>query len=161
MRTLLLAAIAAYQHYLSPHKGFCCAYRVHTGRQSCSALGFRAVRRYGVLTGLGILRRRVFLCGVAHRRYSPPHKRPHRSQRGDCDLPCDLNCDLPGSDACSSLGDVANGCDCGSCDWPDRKRKKSDEEKYMYIPPNSGNNKTGGSARAGEHTRSSIRSIET
>jgi len=44
MRKLVLAAITGYQTYLSPYKGFCCAYRVHTGRKSCSALGFRAVR---------------------------------------------------------------------------------------------------------------------
>jgi len=140
MRTLILTAISAYQRYLSPHKGFCCAYRVHTGRKSCSALGFRAVQRFGIWTGLGILRRRLYLCGVAHRRYSPPHKRPHRAQRGDCDLPCDLNCDFPSIDGCSLLGDVANGCDCGSecgsCDWPDRKRKERGQEKYVYIPPN-------------------------
>ena len=135
MRTLLLTAISAYQCYLSPHKGFCCAYRVFTGHPSCSALGFRAVRRYGVLAGLGILRRRIYLCGVAHRRYSPPHKRSHHAQRGfcDCDLPCDLNFDLPSSDTCSRLTDVANACDCGSncgsCDWSERKRKKNENEK--------------------------------
>ena len=154
MRTLLLAAISAYQRYLSPHKGFCCAYRVHTGHQSCSALGFRAVRRYGVLAGLGILRRRIYLCGVAHRRFSPPHKRPHRSQRGDCDcdLPLDLNCDFPSRDVGSCLGDFANGCDCSSCDWPERKRKKDEKEKYVYIPPNSSNKKADSPSRTDEHT---------
>ena len=143
MRALLLVAISAYQRYLSPHKSFCCAYSVHTGHSSCSVLGFRAVRRFGALAGLGILRRRLYLCGVAHRRYSPPHKRPHRAQSGycDCDLPCDLNCDFPSIDSCSFLGDIVNGCGCDGCDWPDRKRKNKDEEKYVYIPPNSGKEK--------------------
>jgi putative component of membrane protein insertase Oxa1/YidC/SpoIIIJ protein YidD len=48
MHRAFLLAIGLYQKYLSPHKGFCCAYRTHTGRAGCSALGFRAVRRYGV-----------------------------------------------------------------------------------------------------------------
>ena len=29
------ATIRFYQRRLSPHKGFCCAYRAHTGRRSC------------------------------------------------------------------------------------------------------------------------------
>ena len=38
MRALALVAIGAYQRYVSPYKGFCCAYRAHTSRASCSAL---------------------------------------------------------------------------------------------------------------------------
>ena len=142
MRTLVLAAIKTYQRYMSPYKGFCCAYRTHTGRKSCSILGFRAVRRYGVIVGIAILRRRTYLCGVAHRRYSPPCRRPHRAQRGDCDLgcdlPCDLNCDLPSGKSCSSFADFVSCCDCSGCDWPNNKQKESDQEQYVYIPPKSG-----------------------
>lgn len=143
MRSLLLAAIRAYQRHLSPHKGFCCAYRAHTGRASCSALGFRAVRRHGVLAGLAILRRRTYLCGVAHRRHAPVRHRPLPGQRGDCDigcdLPCDSSCELPSGKSVSRLCDLASCCDCGSCDWPERKRnKKRDEEQYVYIPPRVG-----------------------
>ena len=131
MRALLLVAISAYQRYLSPHKSFCCAYSVHTGHSSCSVLGFRAVRRFGALAGLGILRRRV----------ESESGEDHQSGYCDCDLPCDLNCDFPSIDSCSFLGDIVNGCGCDGCDWPDRKRKNKDEEKYVYIPPNSGREK--------------------
>ncbi len=132
MRAFILAAITLYQRYISPYKGFCCAYRVHTGRHSCSALGFRAIQRFGVLGGMAILRQRAYLCGVSHRRFSQPHKRPHRTQRGDCDLPCDFDFDLPNGKSCSSF----NGCcDGASCDWPDKKRNKKEEERYIYIPP--------------------------
>ncbi len=91
MRVLILAAITFYQRYLSPYKGFCCAYRQHTRGQSCSQLGFRAIRRYGVISGLGILRQRTQLCGEAYKRHAPLYKRPLRAQRGDCDFPCDLD----------------------------------------------------------------------
>lgn len=142
MRALVLMAITAYQRYLSPYKGFCCAYRAHTGRAGCSGLGYRAVRRYGVWSGLRVLRRRMYLCGVAYRRYAPPSQRPHRAQRGDCDfgcdLPCDFNCDLPRGKSCFRFGDLLNCCDCGSCDWPDRKNKGNDQEQYVYIPPKAG-----------------------
>ncbi|MDR2188187.1 MAG: membrane protein insertion efficiency factor YidD [Azonexus sp.] len=140
MRTLVLAAIKAYQRYLSPHKGFCCAYRHHTGRSSCSTLGFRAIRRYGVIDGVAVLRRRLYLCGVAHRRYGVMRRRPHRAQRGDClpcDLPCDPNCDFSCDKPSNFVSDFLNFCDCGDCNWPDRKSKGSEEEQHVHIPPHT------------------------
>lgn len=144
MRSLLLAAIRAYQRHLSPRKGFCCAYRHHTGRASCSTLGYRAVRRHGVLAGLALLRRRLGLCGVAYRRFHVPQETPRRPltlarQRGECDLGCDLPCDgpddLPGKRALGRACDCMSYCDCGSCDWPERKKKKQADERDVYIPP--------------------------
>jgi len=98
-----MSAIRAYQRHLSPHKGFSCAYREHTGRASCSALGYRVVRRHGVFAGLGLLRERLHRCGEIHRDCLAA--RPRRSERGDCD--CDLPCDA---------------CDCADCNLPGRKR---------------------------------------
>lgn len=137
MRRLLLAAIVGYQRYLSPRKGFSCAYRVHTGRRSCSALGYRAVRRYGVLAGLAILRRRTYLCGVAHRRFYPPPNPAFLGQRGFCDCACDLPCELPSADFCGSALDFASYCDVCDCDWPSRDRKAKEEEQKVHIPPNT------------------------
>lgn len=154
LRDLALLAIRGYQRFLSPYKGFCCAYRSHTGRCSCSTLGFRAVRRYGTLRGLAVLRRRMYLCGVAHRRYAPmPTRpaRPPRAQRGDC--ACDLPCDFGGGGASGAgdcdAGDVLNGCsNCQGCDWPSSsKRKERDyrryhrdakNERHVYVPPARG-----------------------
>jgi uncharacterized protein len=139
MRHLALAAIRFYQRYVSPYKGFRCEYSLHTGCASCSALGYRAMRRHGVFGGLSLLRERTYRCGVAHRRYSDRPRRSFRSQRGDCDLGCDSpgDCgfDLPSGRSLSRFCDFVSCCDCGSCDWPHRKRKKSKEEKYVYIPP--------------------------
>ena len=147
MRSAALAAIQFYQRYVSPFKGFCCAYRQHTGRASCSALGYRAVRRFGVLSGLALVRERTSRCGIAHRRFTL-HSRPSlHAQQGvcdvGCDLPCDANCDLPCHSGCelpsgrtfSNVCNYFSCCDCGSCDWPSRRRKSSAEEKYVYIPP--------------------------
>ncbi|MBK8185513.1 MAG: membrane protein insertion efficiency factor YidD [Candidatus Competibacteraceae bacterium] len=129
MRFLLLLAIHVYQRHVSRHKGFCCAYHVHTARASCSTLGYRAVRRYGGLAGFAILRKRLHLCGVAWRRNELTHHRPFPRQRGDCDIGCDLPCDSPGDW-------VPDACNCGSCDWPEKKRKKRKKgENEIYIPP--------------------------
>ena len=133
-RTLALAAIRIYQRLVSPHKGFVCAYRVHTGRCSCSELGYRAIRRLGLGKGWLVLCERTARCGVAHRRHNPARPRPLARERGDCaiDLPCDL--DLMPSRGQLDVCDVFSCCDAGSCDWPDRKNKRR-EERYVYIPP--------------------------
>ncbi len=116
-REAALAAIGVYQRYVSPHKGFCCAYRVHTGRASCSVLGARVIRRWGVRRGLAVLKLRLRLCGEIHRRHGPARPvRPLAAQRGECDLGCDLDLEL--AEGCCDVTDA-----CGGCDWPSRRSK--------------------------------------
>jgi putative component of membrane protein insertase Oxa1/YidC/SpoIIIJ protein YidD len=110
MRHLALWAIRLYQRHLSPRKGFCCAYRVHTGRAGCSALGARVIRRFGVWGGLLLLRQRLRRCSDVHRWAHPGWHRPPAAQRGDCD------CDFGGVDC--------DGCDCGDCDRSRRRRER-------------------------------------
>jgi len=138
MHPLALYAIRFYQRFISPYKGFSCAYRHHTGHASCSVLGFRAIQRYGVIDGLLVLRKRLYLCGVSYRRYSPPKLRPHRKQRGDCDIGCDLPCDsgckMPTLKSCHMF-DALNCADACSCDWPSRDKKDTKNEEEVYLPP--------------------------
>lgn len=166
LRHALLGAITAYQRFVSPYKGFSCAYRCHTGRSSCSQLGWRAVRRWGVRGGLGVLHQRLFMCGVAYRRYAPlPPPRavfrgPWSAQQGLCDIGCDAApCDGPGDASCGGgsggrggcgLSHVLNCMDCFPCDFwerrkdrpPSRRKGKGwGDEKYVYIPPASGKRK--------------------
>lgn len=149
LKSLALHAIRFYQRFLSPHKGFCCAYASVTGHASCSALGYRAIRRFGVWRGMGILDRRLVKCGVAYRRHRhrPVAVRhgPLKFQGGfldclSCDMPagCDLPCDLPGDLPCSgpfgchvpeACGDLAA---CGlDCDW---RRRRSQDDEFVVIP---------------------------
>ena len=127
-RDLLLAAIRGYRRHLSPRKGFACAYRVHEGCASCSALGLRAVSRYGAWRGLGVLRLRLEQCHLVAEEHRARRRSPAPAQAGfvDCDVPCDASC-VDGS-ACSlgdgcALGDaceLASCADCGGddCGWP-------------------------------------------
>jgi len=126
---LALAAIRFYQRRISPHKGFSCALRVATGGASCSAYGYAVIARFGLRRGLGLLQRRLELCGHVHgraRASAPPHPRL-KYQRGFCDVPCDVPCDLPchGHGGCISADtalDMAGCvCDAGDC-WPSRRR---------------------------------------
>ena len=51
MKSVALPGIRLAQRWISPRKRFPCAYRVHTGNASCSWLGYRAIRRFGVWQG--------------------------------------------------------------------------------------------------------------
>lgn len=114
MKTLVLAAIRFYQRIISPRKGFCCAYAAYTGHASCSALGYRAVRRLGALRGLLALNRRLEKCDVAYRRYRPA---PMHAQAGFVDCDCDIVDCLPD--------------DCGK----DKKRRNKRADRDVVIPP--------------------------
>ena len=114
---MTLAAIRGYQRYLSPRKGFSCAYRCATGRASCSGHGYRVIERCGLWTGLALLRRRLRRCGEVYRsRVVVRHPLLHH-QRGDC-LPCDCDAgclpDLPcsGKSAARGAGDCLGDCSC-------------------------------------------------
>ncbi|MBK6293169.1 MAG: membrane protein insertion efficiency factor YidD [Rhodoferax sp.] len=67
IQELAVASIGAYQRYVSPHKGYCCAHRAKTGRESCSTFAQRAIRRHGLFTGLALLRRRFRFCTASAR----------------------------------------------------------------------------------------------
>ena len=151
LRLAALGAIRLYQRFISPHKGFGCAYRLHTGGASCSTLAYRAIRRHGLFTGLALLDQRLDRCGEAHRRHGQEAARRLGPQAGLCDLSCDAPCDLDGgghglprgmSNCASAACDCTNcaSCDCG--DWrrrgdTSRPRKKRDREKWVRIPPSS------------------------
>ncbi|UQV47483.1 membrane protein insertion efficiency factor YidD [Janthinobacterium lividum] len=116
---LALWAIRAYQRFLSPWKGFTCAYRVLTGRDSCSAYGRRVIGRHGLRVGLPLLQRRLRACGERHRQHQALQQLGRRSgrhlaQAGFCD------CDIPSPDCqhCS-----CEPCDLLNCDWPRRKKE--------------------------------------
>lgn len=141
VKFLALALICAYQKYISPWKGYCCSYRAHTGCSSCSALGYRAIRMKGIVRGMALLMERLYLCGVAHRRYGAKLARPPKSQRGDCDVGC---VDLPGDcdGDCGGRGksgvcEAARCLDSFGCDGPskDRKGRKGKKEAQIHLPP--------------------------
>lgn len=134
LRRLTLATIVFYQRFISPHKGFRCAYRFHTGRASCSTLGLRAVRRHGAWRGIGILRVRLAQCGLKHRKYSP--RRPHfRSQAGFCDADCG-GCDGFDLDTRGPACQIVQCCDLpGDCG--NSKKKEPTRERAVAAPTSS------------------------
>ena len=95
--------IALYQRYLSPRKGFRCAYGVLRGRDSCSRFARRAIERHGLPTGTRLLRRRFERCRSASHvlEYDRAKRRQERRERGlwcanrwnpGCNSPADAAC---------------------------------------------------------------------
>ncbi|MFM2269897.1 MAG: hypothetical protein RL757_3338 [Bacteroidota bacterium] len=58
-----VGVINLYQQYISPHKGWKCAYGIaHPDEVSCSEFGKEAIRNFGVVNGLQLLRKRFKEC---------------------------------------------------------------------------------------------------
>lgn len=136
MRTLALSAISAYRRIISPYKGFACAYRIHTGGKSCSALGYRAIRRFGLSKGMMLLRMRLKRCDAVYRQHHPSPAFV-KTQQGICDAGCDLPCDIPDIHLPHTL-DFCNVCDgCSGCDWPGNSRSREKPKRRKQYPRHS------------------------
>ena len=143
-KNLALAAVKLYQRYVSPFKGFSCAYRIQTGRASCSGHGCRVIERYGILLGLKLIQRRLDQCGQKYRQHVNANKQRanlpvyHRHQAGFCDAGCDIGaCDVGDLGSCAC--DVLSGCGSFPCDldFGNWRRRKKNDLKYVDITPNS------------------------
>ncbi|WP_411883958.1 membrane protein insertion efficiency factor YidD [Polaromonas sp. YR568] len=112
LRLIAAGSIRTYQRYLSPHKGYRCAHRAHTGHSSCSEFARKLVLRHGLIALFRALPRQFQRCRNAYALMlaaavaaaaSPeqdPHKQNTRNSCGDACDPTD----------CISL-------DCGPCDF--------------------------------------------
>lgn len=122
MKQIALLMIVFYQRHISPHKGFSCAYRQHTGHVSCSNLGYRAIRRFGVFKGIGVLKMRFSNCEAVYKSHHLSMQKIS-NQSGFCDLPCDL-------DLLTAPCEIASAC--GSCGSAGRTKKMGPD---IYLPP--------------------------
>lgn len=104
LRPLALLLIRGYQRYLSPRKGFSCAYRAHRGGHSCSAHGYHAISKHGFFLGLRLLRRRLDRCAWANH--------IHRSAKA-------ASVEAVVASRMAAQGGFVDGCDAGGCDVPD------------------------------------------
>lgn len=87
-----IVAIAGYQRYLSPYKGFVCAHRVWHGGLSCSQYARHIIATEGLRKGLRALRSRFGECRAAAglirgERTRFPQQLAHREFDNEFDLP--------------------------------------------------------------------------
>ena len=108
MRYLFAALITVYQRWLSPLKGFDCAYRIRHQSESCSHAVRALILKHGFIKALPLIRSRFSQCRKAYNDLKSGYLVPEKA-----DLPCDLSCDAP-VDCCNSaseLDDCGVGCD--------------------------------------------------
>jgi putative component of membrane protein insertase Oxa1/YidC/SpoIIIJ protein YidD len=124
-----LLAIGGYQRWLSPRKGYGCAYRIAHGGTGCSGFAKRAIAERGLRRALPLIRQRFRECHAA----ALLAQTDERDRRGPVGRWCDRWCNLPAGDwgvccrafdrdgndsgGCSSCDGSPNGCDCspGGC----------------------------------------------
>ena len=99
--------IDLYQRYISPRKGFCCAYRLrHRRRDSCSQFAKRAIGKLGLLPGVRLLGRRFDKCERAARAQRDGSRRREKGRWKDhcwsaANYGCDSRRQLDGCDVAS------------------------------------------------------------
>lgn len=62
---LVVSLISIYQKYLSPVKGFSCAYRIHHNAESCSTYVKQAFMQQDLKTAIALSKRRFQDCSTA------------------------------------------------------------------------------------------------
>jgi len=95
---LVCLGIRIYRRFVSPYKGFSCAYRIQYGGLSCSQIILKIVKSKGMAEGMPLIRERFHQCHLASKRLKNSHR-------------ADLDCGLSGClDVGGSEGCVGDGC---------------------------------------------------
>lgn len=122
MRHFFIFLITLYQKYLSPHKGFKCAYACYHNSLSCSGAVKKIIAEQGLISGWPLICKQFQDCRLAYdamqqdddngnRRNNRRRNRPN--QRNNCSSAknkCDAVDCIP-----DSLPDIP--CDSGPCDF--------------------------------------------
>lgn len=82
-RKIGIVAIAGYQKYISPHKGFVCAHRVLYGGESCSTYIKRVISEEGLIVAWGKSHNRFQGCKQANLTLQASRMKPTVSQIED------------------------------------------------------------------------------
>jgi putative component of membrane protein insertase Oxa1/YidC/SpoIIIJ protein YidD len=104
--SLAISMIVAYQRFISPYKGFHCAFRRAHGGPGCSEFGKQAIREHGFSNGIRILRQRFRECAVAAQEL---RESDSKSPQGIGSIPVDVACQCAEC-GCLSITEIATGC---------------------------------------------------
>ncbi|NOQ34418.1 MAG: membrane protein insertion efficiency factor YidD [Methylococcaceae bacterium] len=112
MKYIAVFFISIYQKYISPYKGFRCAYASVYGGDSCSQAVKQIFISEGCIKGFYSSRSRFRDC----RKANEERKKRWRDKKGDC---IELGCETAEGCIPDKNGDsICGGCDMPSCDVP-------------------------------------------
>jgi putative component of membrane protein insertase Oxa1/YidC/SpoIIIJ protein YidD len=115
---LALLGIKFYQKYISPKKGYRCAYSVVYGGTGCSGAVKEIILENGLWTGYPMIQKRFASCKEANEERKKRNNRNIIPDLSDCiGDGCDTthhskNCDLPEMPDCDLPDCDVGGCDC-------------------------------------------------
>ncbi len=65
IKTIIIFFINIYQKHLSPHKGYCCAYKVYHNDISCSEFTKNSIKNVGLFPSISIIKQRFKDCKIS------------------------------------------------------------------------------------------------
>ncbi len=123
---LSVTAINLYQHYISPHKGYCCAHRAYTGEDSCSQYAKVAIQDNGLFSAFPLIRKQFNRCSFAADEIKKEHEKKKKEKNTtaeECafEAACQYVecCGNPIPKSCfrkKSSNSSYDHCDIGGCD---------------------------------------------
>ena len=122
VKSLFRLVIKLYQRYISPYKGFACAYRILHQEQSCSGYFYTCISEQNFSSACMLLQQRLIDCQQAHEilktkagyQHQGKSKRRRKQTSGCADNNNGFNCiDL------IDLSDLFITCDFVDCDLAD------------------------------------------
>ncbi|MFC1585125.1 membrane protein insertion efficiency factor YidD [Fibrobacterota bacterium] len=66
-KPIVLSGIRFYQEFISPRKGWHCAHNAKNNQTSCSNYASSRIRKYGIIKGLYLSKKRFGDCAAIHR----------------------------------------------------------------------------------------------
>ncbi len=114
--------ISKYQKYISPYKGYHCAYACLHKDLSCSAYGKEVIEKNGVVKGLRLLNQRFGDCSLAAKQsgkmmaLQAKEVDPKSPPRLFCCLCSCCECKTPNKDDATDVGEFCNGNECCCAD---------------------------------------------
>ncbi len=99
---IAIFSIELYQKYLSPHKGYCCAYSVYHNDLSCSAYAKQTIKKLGFFHSISKIKARFNECKKASEYIANEYKDMQKDDKkeikpGKCE-----ECGRCGTDTCST-----------------------------------------------------------
>jgi putative component of membrane protein insertase Oxa1/YidC/SpoIIIJ protein YidD len=117
LRFFIRLGIKGYQKFISPRKGYRCAYSVRHGGSGCSGAVLQIIEENSIFTWRKLIKERFSNCKIAYEEIKKEKKRRKNKKCDSCEPDTckkerwKKSCDL--SDTCDC--DVLD-CDVGSCD---------------------------------------------
>lgn len=81
MRHFFIFLITLYQRYISPYKGFRCAYAACHDSKSCSAIIKNIIAEHGLLAGWPLIKQQFANCQLAYQSLETEREKQERQKR--------------------------------------------------------------------------------